>query len=156
MYLMCKGSYCCSESLAVHICSTVILVSINAITFTREIFQYLFHCKIPQSWQSARLFASRRNWDSPNPFPGGECPLPPWFRRLGHSRWRERGWESPNSGEGTHTVVLYMYMYIRTLCKILFIVQAGKSVTRTGNWRKSECVIFTALYGCTHYHIYFY
>ncbi len=47
--------------------------------------------------QSARLFSSRRNWDSPNPFPAGECPLPPWFREEGHTRWRERGWESPNS-----------------------------------------------------------
>jgi hypothetical protein len=35
--------------------------------------------------------------------------VPPlWFcrRREGHTRWRERGWESPNSNEGTYTVVI--------------------------------------------------
>jgi hypothetical protein len=36
-----------------------------------------------------------------------------WFREERHTRWRERGWESPNSDEETYTVVLckYMYMY---------------------------------------------
>jgi hypothetical protein len=54
-----------------------------------------------------RYFSSRRNWDSPNPSPAGECALPPlWYRGEGHTRWRERGWESPNSDEGTYTVVL--------------------------------------------------
>jgi hypothetical protein len=28
----------------------------------------------------------------------------------GHTRWRERGWESPNSDEGTYTVVLFIYV----------------------------------------------
>ena len=51
----------------------------------------------PQSRQSAKLFSSRRNWDYPM---GG-----------GHTRWRERGWESPYSDEGTYTVVLFIYMY---------------------------------------------
>ncbi len=52
------------------------------------------------------FFSSRRNWNSPNPSPAGECAFPLWF-------WRERGWESPNSHEGTYTVVLY---YIYELC----------------------------------------
>ncbi len=30
----------------------------------------------------------------------------------GYVRWRERGWESPNSDEGTYTVVLFLYTYI--------------------------------------------
>jgi hypothetical protein len=29
----------------------------------------------------------------------------------GHTRLRERGWGSPNSDEGTYTVVLYIYKY---------------------------------------------
>ncbi len=63
---------------------------------------------LPQSRQSASFFFSRRNWDSPNPSPAGECapPLVPG----GGTRLRERGWESPNSDEGTYTVVLYISM----------------------------------------------
>jgi hypothetical protein len=67
---------------------------------------------LPQSRQSAKLFSSRRNLDSPNPSPACECAPPPlWFRVEGHTRWRERGWESPNSDEGTYTVVLCIYVY---------------------------------------------
>jgi hypothetical protein len=54
------------------------------------------------------FFSSRRNWDSPNPSPAGECAPPPFGsggRGTWHTRWRERGWESPNSDEGTYTVV---------------------------------------------------
>ncbi len=65
------------------------------------------------------LFSSRRNWDSPNPSPAGECaPLPPGSRGVGHTRWREKGWESPNSDEGTYTVVLFIYTY-----SVLFLVK---------------------------------
>ncbi len=38
-------------------------------------------------------------------------PTPLWFRGEGQTRWRERGWESSNSGEGTYTVVLCLNMY---------------------------------------------
>ncbi len=56
-------------------------------------------------------FSSRRNWDSPNPSSAGERPTPAlWFRGEGHTRWRERGWESPNSNEGTYTVALYIHV----------------------------------------------
>ncbi len=46
--------------------------------------------------QSAKLFSSRRNWDSPNPSPAGECAPPLCFRGKGgggqrNTRWRERG-----------------------------------------------------------------
>ncbi len=57
------------------------------------------------------LFSSRRNWD---PSPAGECaplPPPPRFWREGHTRWRERGWDSLNSDEGTYIVVLFIYTY---------------------------------------------
>ncbi len=32
----------------------------------------------PQSWQSAKRFSSRWNWDSPTPLAAGECALPPF------------------------------------------------------------------------------
>jgi hypothetical protein len=56
------------------------------------------------------FFSSRRNWDSPNPSPSGECAPPPspfgsGGMGSGHARRRERGWESSNSDEGTYTVV---------------------------------------------------
>ncbi len=62
-----------------------------------------------QSRLSAKLFSSRLNWDSPNPSPENAPSL--WFRGKGPTRWRERGWESPNSDEGTSTVVFCKYMY---------------------------------------------
>ncbi len=40
-------------------------------------------------------------------------PSPPCFLGEGNTRWRERGWESPNSDEG-HT--LWYSLYVRTLC----------------------------------------
>ncbi len=57
-----------------------------------------------QSRQSAKLLSSRRNWDSPNPSLAGE---------------RGVGMESPNSGEGTYTLVLFIYTYfvVRVICK---------------------------------------
>ena len=57
----------------------------------------------------------RQNWDSPNPSPAGECAPSPRFWGEGHTRWRERGWGSPNSDEGTYTVVLYIYKYFELM-----------------------------------------
>ncbi len=51
----------------------------------------------------------------PTPHPLGRMPPPLWFRGEGHTRWRERGWESPNSDEGT-------YMYTLVLCKYMYFV----------------------------------
>jgi hypothetical protein len=53
-------------------------------------------CFDTQSRQSAKFFSSRRNWDSPNPSPAGEC---------------------PNSDERTYTVVLYIYNVL--VCTVL-------------------------------------
>jgi hypothetical protein len=65
--------------------------------------------------KSTTVYAPRRNWDSPQP-PTRRlvCPLPICFWGEGNTRWRERGWESPNSDEG-HT--LWYSLYVRTLCK---------------------------------------
>ncbi len=55
------------------------------------------------------FFSSGRNWDSPNPSPGSPVE--------GHTRWRERGWESPSYDDGAYTAVLFIYTYFvrRTL-----------------------------------------
>jgi hypothetical protein len=41
----------------------------------------------------------------------GTPPPPPLVRGGGHTRLRLKGWGSPNSNEGTYTVVLYIYKY---------------------------------------------
>jgi hypothetical protein len=61
------------------------------------------------------FFSSRRNWDSPNPSPAGECASPPPVLGGGaHSLARE-GLGSPNSDEGTcgtlHIYVPYFVGY---------------------------------------------
>ncbi len=48
----------------------------------------------------------------PTPHPKASVPPPPCFWGEGNTRWRERGWESPNSDEG-HT--LWYSLYVRTL-----------------------------------------
>jgi hypothetical protein len=55
-----------------------------------------------QSRQSAKPFLQSSELGLPQPLPAGECE---------HTRWRKRGWESPNSDEGTYTVVLLKYTY---------------------------------------------
>jgi hypothetical protein len=60
------------------------------------------------------FFSSRLNWDSPNHSPAGKCaplPLVPGWGGGGQPFCRERGWESPNTDEGTNTVVLYICVY---------------------------------------------
>jgi hypothetical protein len=50
----------------------------------------------------------------PTPQPQASVPPPPCFWGEGNTRWRERGWESPNSDTG-HT--LWYSLYVRTLCQ---------------------------------------
>ncbi len=70
---------------------------------------YLFS---PQSRQSAKLFSSLE-LGLPQPLARRRvCPLPPLIRGEGHTRWRKRDWESPNSDEGTYTVVGTLYIYV--------------------------------------------
>ncbi len=73
-----------------------------------------------QSRQSAKRFSSRWNWDSPHPFSRRRvCPPPhPLVRGGGHTRLRLKGWGSPNSNEGTYTVVLYIYKYFVGDCNL--------------------------------------
>jgi hypothetical protein len=54
------------------------------------------------------FFSRRRNWDSPNPSPAGECAPPPLVRGGGAQSLAR---ESANSDEGTYTVVLPTFMY---------------------------------------------
>jgi hypothetical protein len=58
-------------------------------------------------------FFSSRNWDSPNPSPPGVCASPPFVLgggAVGHTRWRGRSWECPNSDDGTYCGTLYIYV----------------------------------------------
>jgi hypothetical protein len=64
--------------------------------------------------KSTTVYAPRRNcWLPPTPHPQASVPPPPCFWGEGNTRWRERGWESPNSDKG-HT--LWYSLYVRTLC----------------------------------------
>jgi hypothetical protein len=56
------------------------------------------------------FFSSRRNWDSPNPSSAGECATSPRFWGEGHTRWRERGWESHNRRGDIRCGTLYIYI----------------------------------------------
>ncbi len=48
------------------------------------------------------------------------CP-PPGSGGEGHTRWQERGWESPNADEGTYTVALfYTFFVLLTLCYVQY------------------------------------
>jgi hypothetical protein len=45
--------------------------------------------------------------------PASVPPPPPRFLGVGHTRWRERGWESPITTRGR---TLWYSLYLRTLC----------------------------------------
>ncbi len=67
------------------------------------------------------FFSSRRNWDSPNPSPTGECaPLRFWGE--GHTSWRERGWGESQFRRGDihcGTLSIYCtYLVISTVDEI--------------------------------------
>jgi hypothetical protein len=62
--------------------------------------------------QSAKLFLQSSELGLPQPLtPRRVVPPPPGSGGEGHTRWRERGWESPNCDEDTYTVVLFIYTY---------------------------------------------
>ncbi len=63
------------------------------------------------SRQSAKPFLQSLELGLPQPLTRTRVfPLPLWFWGERHTRWRERGWESPNSDEGKYTVVLFIGM----------------------------------------------
>ncbi len=74
--------------------------------------------KLHRAGRELSFFSSRRNWDSPILPLAGECAPHLLVQARGgrHTRLRERGWASPNSDEGTYTVILY----VSTLCEIAF------------------------------------
>jgi hypothetical protein len=78
-------------------------------------FLHCPHTVLPQLWpqsrQSAKLFSSRRNWDSPNPSPAGEC-APPVLGGGAHSLARE-GLGEPQFRRGD--IHMWYSLYIRTL-----------------------------------------
>jgi hypothetical protein len=65
-----------------------------------------------QSRQSAKLFSSRRNWDSPNPSPAGACAPPPFGSGGRGTLAGERGGgRVPIPTRGTiHCGTLYIYV----------------------------------------------
>jgi hypothetical protein len=68
--------------------------------------------------QSAKLYLKSSELGLPQPLTRRRvCPPPGSGGRGTHAG--ERGWESPNSDEGTYTVVLFIYTYfvIRTIVK---------------------------------------
>jgi hypothetical protein len=64
-----------------------------------------------QSRQSAKFFLQLSELGLPQPLTRRRVCPPPRCWGEGHTRWLERGWdwESPNSDEGTYTVVLFIY-----------------------------------------------
>ncbi len=76
----------------------------------------LYFTPPPQSRQSAKLVLQSSELGLPQPFTRRPvCPPPFWFRWEGHTRWRERGWESANSDEGTYTVVVLFCCFSKRL-----------------------------------------
>ncbi len=62
--------------------------------------------------QSTKLFLQSSELGLPQPLTRRRvCASPLWFRGEGRTRWRERGWESPNSDEG-HTLWHSWYTYV--------------------------------------------
>ncbi len=86
-------------------------------SYIRNWKPFLMYDSAQQSRQCAKRFSSRWNWDSPTPLAAGECAPPPFGPGGGHTRLRLKGWGSPNSNEGTYTVVLYIYKYF-VLCTL--------------------------------------
>jgi hypothetical protein len=93
----------------IHICSDPLATSDPELAL-------LFVFSTPHNTASHRVgrvlsfISSRRNWDSPHPSPAGECGPPFGSGGRGTLAGERGGWESPNSDEGTYTVVLYIYM----------------------------------------------
>ncbi len=92
------------------------------------------------------FFSSRRNRDSPNPSPAGECAPPPPVLWEGLTRLRERGWGSPNSDEGTYTVVLFIYTHFVVSTQIFFTIfitayqgESGLKITKISNIERATC-----------------
>jgi hypothetical protein len=93
--------------------STMHVILIRNRTHVRVVLHFSIqnHFFSPQSRQSAKPFLQSSELGLPQPLTSRRVCPPPWFWGEGHTRWRERGRESPNSDEGTFTVVLFIYTY---------------------------------------------
>jgi hypothetical protein len=90
------------------------------LTYTTDLFvppsclqQYATNHKVGTYKEYHSVCPSSELGLPPTPNPQASVPPPPCFWGEGNTRWRERGWESPNSNEG-HT--LWYSLYVRTLC----------------------------------------
>jgi hypothetical protein len=97
-----------------------------------------------QSRQSAKLFLQSSELGLHQPLTRRRvCPPPPnlWYRGEGHTRWRERGWESPNSDGGTYTVVLGINKYFVVFSSLRFLILSNAA------WKpcRSHAVEWTTL-----------
>jgi hypothetical protein len=89
-------------------------IVLNSIKYRGAIFKGIVRPTKYVHIKSTTVYAPRRNWESPPspPHPQASVPPPPCFWGEGNTRWRERGWESPNSDEGR---TLWYSLYVRTL-----------------------------------------
>jgi hypothetical protein len=62
---------------------------------------------------------------SPTPHP--QVSVPPLEPGGGHTRLREKGWESPNSDEGIYTVVLYIYKHFTSLDTVISYIKVPRT-----------------------------
>ncbi len=84
------------------------------------------------------FFSSRRNWDSPTPHPQASVP-PFWFRGGGAHSVAGKWYWSPNSDEGTYTVVLFTYTY--------FVVYSHDCKCADGYWNTvAYCIVLIRSY----------
>jgi hypothetical protein len=86
-------------------------------------------CQSPQSRQSAKLFLQSLELGLPQPLTRARV-----FRGEGHTRWKEREWESPKSDEGTYTVVLFICMYF-----VLVSIPASPDTVEAEGWQMKQC-----------------
>jgi hypothetical protein len=102
---------------------------------------------MPQSRQSAKLFLKSSELGLPLPLnakAGVPSPLRFCVEGQGHTRCRERGWESPNSDEGTHTVVLFISTYfVVHAIAIVFVTHATPSSYPSSASMKNTTVVFS-------------
>jgi hypothetical protein len=83
-------------------------------SFPQAKFQYTEEHKVRTYKEYHSVRPSSELALPPTPHPQASVLPPPCFWGEGNTRWRERGWESPNSDEG-HT--LWYSLYVRTLCR---------------------------------------
>ncbi len=94
---------------------------------------------LSQSRQSAKPFLQSSELGlPPTPHPQASVPRPPCFWGEGNTRWRERGWESPNSDE-SHT--LWYSLYVRTLWVLFYFCNRRLAPLSTGLTHDIDCPI---------------